>query len=290
MFIVENYFLAIVFCLVTMLCWGSWANTQKLVQKEWRFELFYWDYVLGILLISIIGAMTMGSHGEFGRPFLADIAQVKQSNVVSAFVGGIIFNLANILLTAAIAGAGMAVAFPVGIGLALIIGVVINYLIMSKGNPTLIFIGVFLVTLAIIFNAIAYHQNTKSSTKKSSSKWIVVSVIAGILMSAFYPFIATSMDLENFITPEAGKMTPYTAFVVFAIGIFCSNLLFNTILMKKPLEGNPIKYSEYFKGRIRVHSVGILGGVSGESGIYSTSSQREKQDPPSPMVLVKELH
>lgn len=260
MFIVESYPLAIVFCLITMLCWGSWANTQKLVQKEWRFELFYWDYVLGILFISLIGAFTMGSHGEFGRPFMVDIAQAEQGNIISALVGGVIFNLANILFTAAIAGAGMAVAFPLGIGLALIIGVIINYMMMSKGNPMLLFLGVALVTLAIIFNAIAYHRHSGGSEKKSTSKWIIVSIIAGVLMSVFYPFIAASMDLENFITLAAGKMTPYTAFVVFAVGIFISNFLFNSILMKRPLEGKPIKYSEYFKGKISVHFVGICGG------------------------------
>src|SRR5690606_21931495 len=127
MFIVENYGLAVLFCIITMLCWGSWANTQKLVQREWRFELFYWDYVLGIFLLSLIGAFTMGSIGESGRSFVEDLVQVENANIRSAFIGGIVFNLANILLTGAIAGAGMAVAFPVGIGLALVIGVLINY-------------------------------------------------------------------------------------------------------------------------------------------------------------------
>src|SRR5690554_6747768 len=260
MFIVENYGVAVFFCIITMLCWGSWANTQKLVQKEWRFELFYWDYVLGILLISIIGAFTMGSHGEFGRPFTADISQATQGNIISAFIGGVIFNLANILLTAAIAGAGMAVAFPVGIGLALIIGVIINFMMGSKGNALFLFLGVALVRAAIIFHAICYRRHAGGTDKKSISKWIVVSIIAGVLMSVFYPFIGASMDLENFINPAAGKMTPYTAFVVFAVGIFISNFLFNSILMKRPLEGEPIKYSEYFKGKISVHFVGIFGG------------------------------
>jgi len=260
MFIVESYSLAILFCLITMLCWGSWANTQKLVQKEWRFELFYWDYVLGILLISLIGAFTMGSYGEFGRSFTDDLAQAEGTNIRNAFVGGIIFNLANILLTSAIAGAGMAVAFPLGIGLALIIGVIINYLMVSKGNPILLFVGVALITIAIIFNAIAYRRHSGATEKKSTGKWIVVSIIAGILMSTFYPFIAASMDIENFFNPAVGKMTAYTAFVIFALGILVSNFLFNTILMKRPLEGLPIKYSEYFQGRIGLHFVGVLGG------------------------------
>ena len=260
MFIVENYGLAILFCIVTMLCWGSWANTQKLVQREWRFELFYWDYALGIFLLALVGAFTMGSTGESGRSFLADLAQAEGGNIRSALIGGVVFNLANILLTAAIAGAGMAVAFPVGIGLALVIGVLINYLMHAKGDPVLLFLGVGLVTLAIILNAVAYGKHSGGTGKKGVGKWIAISVIAGILMSTFYPFIAAGMDLENFVSPAAGKMTPYTAFVVFAAGIVISNVLFNTILMRRPLEGTPSSYGEYFKGRLGVHLVGVLGG------------------------------
>src|SRR5690554_430491 len=166
MFIVENYGVAVFFCIITMLCWGSWANTQKLVQKEWRFELFYWDYVIGIFLLSLLGAFTLGSMGDSGRPFLNDLAQADGANIRSAMLGGVVFNLANILLTAAIAGAGMAVAFPVGIGLALVIGVMINYLLHSKGDPLLIFVGVGLVTIAIIINAVAYGKHAGNSGLK----------------------------------------------------------------------------------------------------------------------------
>lgn len=260
MFIVENYGLAVLFCIITMLCWGSWANTQKLVQREWRFELFYWDYVWGIFLLALVGAFTMGSMGESGRPFLADLAQADSGSIRNAFTGGIVFNLANILLTAAIAGAGMAVAFPVGIGLALVIGVLINYLMHAKGDPMLLFSGVGLVTLAIVLNAVAYGKHSGSSGNTGVGKWIAISVVAGILMSTFYPFIAAGMDLENFVDPAVGKMTPYTAFVVFAVGILVSNLLFNTVLMRKPLEGAPIHYGEYFRGRFGIHLVGMLGG------------------------------
>lgn len=261
MFIVQNYSVAVLFCIITMLCWGSWANTQKLVQKEWRFELFYWDYVLGIFLLSLVGAFTLGSVGDSGRSFLDDLNQAEGANIRSALVGGIVFNLANILLTAAIAGAGMAVAFPVGIGLALVIGVIINYLLHSKGDPLLIFTGVALVTVAIILNAVAYGKQFGNSGRKGAGKWIVISVVAGILMSMFYPFIAAGMDLENFVSPAAGKMTPYTAFVVFAAGILLSNIIFNTVLMRRPLEGKPIHYREYLKGLFSVHMVGIIGGV-----------------------------
>jgi len=260
MFIVQNYSLAIVCCFITMLCWGSWANTQKLVTGKWRFELFYWDYVIGILLFSLIAALTLGSWGSSGRSFLADISQASGSNIGSAFIGGIIFNLANILLTAAIAIAGMSVAFPVGIGIALILGVIINYLGLQKGDPLLLFGGVALVMIAIILNAIAYKK-AAANVSKASTKGILLSVAAGILMSFFYRFIAVAMDLNNFVDPEPLKMTPYTAFVVFAIGIFASNFIFNTIMMKKPIEGTPTTYKDYFSGRFPLHLVGILGGA-----------------------------
>ena len=233
MFIVESYTLAVVFCFITMICWGSWANTQKLVTGKWRFELFYWDYVIGILLFSLIAAFTLGSTGDQGRSFLDDISQASIANLGSAFLGGIIFNLANILLVSAIAIAGMSVAFPVGIGIALVLGVIVNYAAVQKGDPVLLFAGVILVSLAIILNAIAYKKQA-AVAKKPGTKGILLSVLAGVLMSFFYRFIAASMDLNNFESPEPEKMTPYSAFVVFALGIFISNFLFNTIMMRRP--------------------------------------------------------
>lgn len=260
MFIVESYAVAVFFCIITMLCWGSWANTQKLVHGKWRFELFYWDYVIGIFLVSLLGAFTLGSYGEQGRSFVPDLLQATTSNIGSAFIGGIVFNLANILLTAAIAIAGMSVAFPVGIGIALVWGVLMNYFLVARGNPMLLFAGVLLVTVAIILNAMAY-RSAAAQKKTAGAKGIILSVIAGVLMSFFYRFIAVAMDLNNFVDPEPGKMTPYTAFVIFAAGILVSNVLFNTVMMKRPLEGERLTYADYFKGGWRVHAVGLLGGA-----------------------------
>src|SRR5215831_11043720 len=141
MFIIHDYTVAVIFCLITMLCWGSWANTQKLAGKTWRFELFYWDYVIGILIFSLVMALTLGSYGDKGRSFINDLQQASFSNILSAIIGGIIFNAANILLCAAIAIAGMAVAFPVGIGIALVLGVIVNYMGAQKGDPVLLFAG-----------------------------------------------------------------------------------------------------------------------------------------------------
>ncbi len=260
MYIVSSYSFAIFLCFITMLCWGSWGNTQKLAGKTWRYELFYWDYVIGVLLLALIFAFTMGSFGENGRSFVPDLKQADWSNIGSAFLGGIIFNASNILLSAAIAIAGMAVAFPVGVGLALVLGVIINYLGSQKGDPVFLFLGVGLITIAIVLNALAYKK-ASSGNQTVTTKGIFIAVLAGVLMSFFYRFVAASMDLDNFATPAAGKMTPYTAMVVFALGVFISNFLFNTILMRKPLSGEPVTYKTYFKGRFLVHGVGILGGI-----------------------------
>ncbi|MBA7570397.1 hypothetical protein ES708_12147 [subsurface metagenome] len=260
MFIVSSYSLAIVFCFITMLCWGSWANTQKLAGKTWRYELFYWDYVTGILILSLIFAFTLGSIGEDGRGFISDLAQADTGNIGSAFLGGIVFNAANILLSTAIAIAGMSVAFPVGIGLALVLGVIINYLGSQKGDPLFLFLGVGLIMIAIVINAVAYRK-ASADNKKVSTKGILISILAGVLMSFFYRFIAASMDLDNFISPAAGKMTPYTAVFIFSLGIFVSNFLFNTLLMKKPISGAPTNYRAYFKGKPSIHLVGVLGGI-----------------------------
>ena len=260
MFIVQSYSLAILFCVVTMFCWGSWGNTQKLAAKTWRYEFFYWDYVIGVLLFSVISAFTLGSIGAEGRSFLPDLQQADWSNIGSAFLGGIIFNAANILLAAAISICGMSVAFPVGIGLALVLGVLINYFGAAKGDPLYIFVGVAFIAVAIVLNGVAYKKALVGA-KKVSMKGILVSISAGVIMAFFYRFIAASMDLDNFANPAVGKLTPYTAVFIFALGIFASNFLFNTIAMKKPVEGEPVSIKGYFKGRPVTHMVGLLGGI-----------------------------
>ena len=259
MFILENYSTAVFFCIITMLCWGSWANTQKLAAKSWRFELFYWDYVLGILILTLIFAFTLGSNGSAGRGFIEDVSQAGNDNLLSAVIGGIIFNAANILLVAAIAIAGMSVAFPVGIGIALVLGVIVNYIDAPQGNATMLFGGVALIAIAIILNARAYKKMSASNASPST-KGLVLSVVAGLLMGFFYRFVAKAM-FSDFTIPEAGKLSPYTAMVFFAIGILLSNFIFNTYIMKKPFVGAPVSFGQYFKGGFRNHFTGILGGI-----------------------------
>ncbi len=260
MVVIQSYFVAVLLCVITMLCWGSWANTQKLASKKWAFQLFYWDYALGVLILSLILAFTMGSTGEEGRSFLSDLAQADGKALGSALLGGVVFNIANILIVVAINIAGMAVAFPIGIGLALVIGVVLNYVATPIGHPVFLFAGVVLVALAIILDAVAYRKSSAGKIS-TTTKGIIISILGGILMGFFYRFVAASMATD-FVDPQPGKLTPYTASVVFAVGLLLSNFVWNTFFMYKPISGERATYSDYFKkGNVRLHMIGILGGI-----------------------------
>jgi len=259
MFVVHSYTLAVVLCVLTMFCWGSWANSRKLARADWRFELFYWDYSLGVLLLTVVLGLTLGSTGTEGRAFLADLSQASGGSVASALLGGAIFNLANILLVAAIDVAGMAVAFPVGIGLALLIGVIVNYLAAPVGNGWLLAIGVGLVTLAIILDALAYRR-LSAGTAGVTTRGLVLSVACGIFMGLFYRFVAAAM-YESPALATAGKMGPYAAVFVFAVGVFLSSFVWNTLAMRRPIAGPPVSFADYFRGGLPEHLTGIFGGV-----------------------------
>jgi glucose uptake protein len=231
-----------------------------MASKSWSFPLFYWDYSIGVVLLSLIFGLTLGSSGLEGRSFIDDIFQGNSTSFLSAFLGGVVFNIANLLIVAAISIAGMAVAFPIGIGIALVLGVTINYMATPIGDPILLFAGVFVVVVAIIIDALAYNRLT-SNNYKSSSKGIVISIIGGILMGFFYRFVAYSMSAD-FKNPEEGLFTPYASVFIFSLGIFLSNFLWNTYFMYKPIQGEKVSYLDYFtKGTTKLHLIGIFGGV-----------------------------
>lgn len=262
MVIIHSYSIAVPMIIVTMLCWGSWANTQKLASKEWAFPLFYWDYAFGVVLFSLLLGLTMGSTGSEGQSFLANLQQAGSGMILSALIGGAIFNIANLLLVAAIDIAGLAVAFPVGIGLALVLGVIDNYLKKPVGDVTLLILGVALVVVAIIINAISYKKLQSGEKNSALVKGISLSIACGILMGAFYGFVAQTLPAD-FSQPEPGMLTPYTAVFVFSLGVLLSNFLFNTFFMYKPVSGgDPVSYSDYFRlGTPKLHLIGILGGM-----------------------------
>ena len=270
MFILSNYGTAVLFCFITMLCWGSWANTQKLSKQSAPFQIFYWDYALGVFALMCLAAFTLGSHGELGRPFLVDLAQASPTYIGLALFAGVIFNLANLLLVAVIDLAGMAVAFPITVGIALVLGVVVNYIAAPIGNAFLLAIGVFLIVAAILISAALYrkmqqHKAHNSKEKSpSQTKVLVISITSGVLMGSFYRFIIASLGTPHglsFEHPEPTFLTPYTAMLFFSVGLLLSNFIFNTWMMKHPFTGSPIPAKTYWKQSLGFHGTGVLGGM-----------------------------
>lgn len=273
MILPHTYLATLLVVFFSMLCWGSWANTQKMSGK-WRFELFYFDYAFGVLLMAVICAFTLGSLGYDGFSFMDDMMNAGKRYVAMGFGAGMIFNLANMLLVAAIAVAGLAVAFPVGIGLALIIGVIWNYMIRPQGNAFLLFAGCALVVGAIIVDAIAYRAmellraeqqaqtgKTKSTRKKVSLKGVFLSLASGVLMGSFYPLVVMAKSSEWGGTAGENGLGPYAIGLVFALGVFLSTFVFNLFFMNLPVEGEPLEFPDYFKGLPRHHLLGVVGGV-----------------------------
>lgn len=248
----ETYAVALTFMVVSMLCWGSWANTLKLC-PGYRFQVFYWDYVIGLFVGALAWGVTLGSSGTTGQAFFADLAQADSHHIVLALAGGIIFNVANLLLVAAIEIAGLAVAFPVGIGLALVVGAVSSYAIAPAGNPALLFGGIVVVVAAIVLDAAAYRM--REQQKSVSTRGVVLSLVSGVLMGTFYPFVARSMSGEH-------APGPYAASFWFVVGVAICSVAMNTILMRKPLDGRePVSFAAYVQARPAWHLWGIVGGA-----------------------------
>jgi glucose uptake protein len=248
----HTYLAALVLMLFSMLCWGSWANTQK-IDKTWRFELYYWDYIWGLLASALLFGLTFGNKNPASADsFFRNLSTASTRSLLEAFFGGVIFNLGNLLLVAAISVAGMAVAFPIGAGLALVIGAVINYVISPKGNPILLFGGIALICIAILLDAMAYRG--LSGGAKASTKGIGLSLACGVAVGLFYPFVAKALTGPN-------HLGPYTVYFVFALGAAISNFPMNYGLMRRPVSGEPLRMKDYFKGQAKLHAWGILGGA-----------------------------
>ncbi len=257
MFVVNSLPVAILFCVVTMLGWGSWANTQKLAGKEkWPFELFYWDYAIGVFLFSIVFALTLGSTGSAGAAAAGNLRAADFTFVLPALISGTIFNLSNLMLVVAIDAAGMSVAFPVGVGLALVIGTVESYLENPKGNAGLLAAGVALIVFAMIMSALAHRRLPRAEARKPL-RGLIFSVLAGCIMGLFYPQLMRAIS-PGFNTEiiRPGMLTPYVALVFFGLGVLVSNLVWNTLFMRV----GHVTYGDYFRGGGRLHAIGILGG------------------------------
>jgi glucose uptake protein len=249
----ETYAITLSFMLASMLCWGSWANSVKFA-PGYRFQLFYWNYVVGLVIGVLAWGISLGSLGATGRPFLTDFLHADASHIGLAIVGGVIFNVANLLLVAAIEIAGLAVAFPVGIGIALIVGAVSSYLISPKGNALLLFGGIALVLAAIVCDAIAYRER-EHEKPAMSRRGLIIGVISGVLMGSFYPFVAKAMAGSD-------APGPYAVAAFFVLGVAVCSLPVNYILMRRPLDSKEaVAMRGYIEAPWRWHAWGIAGGV-----------------------------
>lgn len=253
MFQPQTYTMALLLMLLSMFCWGSWANTMKAC-PGYRFQLFYWDYVLGLLAGALLWGLTLGSLGGNGTPFFPNLLQADAAHLLLAVAGGAIFNVANLLLVAAIDIAGLAVAFPIGIGLALVVGAVSSYILTPSGNPRVLFAGIALVCAAIVLDAMAYRMR-EAGSKALSLRGVVISLIAGLLMGSFYPFVSKAMSGEH-------ALGPYAIALIFAVGVAICAVPVNLLLMHKPLDGSaPVAMANYGRARRVWHLWGLLGGV-----------------------------
>ena len=249
----QTYAIALSFMVISMLCWGSWANTIKLC-PQFRFQLFYWDYVIGLILGTLIWGFTLGSLGLTGLPFLQDVSRSDLHHIGLALIGGVIFNVANLLLVAAIEIAGLAVAFPVGIGVALVVGAVSSYVLSPAGNPLMLFGGIALVVAAIVLDAAAYRLR-EAERQKISVNGVVLSLVAGLLMGCFYPFVSRAMA-------GVAAPGPYATSFFFSLGVGACALIANTLLMRHPLDGKPpVSITGYAAAPGIWHLWGVVGGV-----------------------------
>lgn len=274
MIAIQSYAIAVLLCVLTMICWGSWANTQKLAARSWRFELYYWDFTAGLLLTSLLAALTLGSMGATGRPFLADLAQARLSSIGWALLGGVVWNLGNLLLVAAIAVAGMAIGFPIGGGIAWVLGIVFSFALVvleghvNPGNSHLLFAGSAVIVLAILLSMMAYSR-LAGAVRKPGAKGILLSVCAGLLIAFFYSLVVKSID-PHFVSGGSGNLMPLTAALFFSLGAFLSTFLFNPFFMHRPVEGSAVRFSDYWTGNMTTHFTGILGGAIWAVGITSS--------------------
>jgi len=258
MFTVNSTPAAIFLCLLTMVGWGSWANTQKLAGRErWPFELYYWDYAIGVALTGFLFCITLGAFGSSGMPAFANLHTASGYAEWRAVGSGALFNLANILLVAAIDAAGMSVAFPVGIGLALVIGTALSYAAVPKGNPALLTGGVIAILAAMVVSALAHARLPREGSGRKRSG-LLFAIAAGLLMGFFYPQLMKSISPNFNSQPiEPGMLTPYTALLFFGLGVLVSSVPINGWFMRS--RGS--RFADFRNARPSLHLPGILGGV-----------------------------
>ncbi|HUQ92863.1 MAG TPA: hypothetical protein VM120_14375 [Bryobacteraceae bacterium] len=259
MILPTTYWAALLLAVLSMILWGSWANTFKSSAGKWRFELFYFDFAFGMVVAASLAAITLGQFG-MELSFIDNLVVTGKRQIGYAMLAGGVFNLANMLLLAAISLSGMAVVFPIAVGLGLVISVMFSLFLNPQGNPVFLFGGVALVALAMVFDALAFHTYSRAQAQltgrkaRPSAKVVVVSLISGALMGLFHPLIELSQSGDI-------GLGPYAVAFAFSVGVFFSTFILNIYFMNLPVHGKAIEFAQYFKGTARQHVSGVLGGV-----------------------------
>jgi glucose uptake protein len=264
MILPQTYVGTLIVMILSLLCVGLWANTYKLAGKL-RFELYYFDFVIGLAFAAVIYAFTFGNLGFDGFSFVDDLMQAHKRQWMQAFGAGVIFNLANMLLVAAISVSGMAVAIPVGLGFTLVVGVLLGQMGHRTSNPLVLSLGCVLVMAAIVVDALAYNSlmearraaRSKPGQKARSAgaiKGLVLSVAGGLLMTAIYPLLTGAR------VGDVG-LGPYSTIFLFGAGTFLSTFVFSLFFMNLPVAGEPLEIMDYFKIAAKRHLLGLLGGI-----------------------------
>lgn len=298
MILPSSPFVCFLLILFGVVCWGSWVNTFKLGGK-WRFELYYFDFAVGMLLAATVSAFTLGSLGFDGFLFMDDILQTGKRNLATAVVAGMIFNLGNMLLLGGVSIVGMSAALPMGLGLAALSAIAAGYVLHPSGNAVFLFGGAAVVTAAAVFFAISsqryqallLEERAKAGLLKTSKlvvspKAVIASMAGGGILGISFPLL----DLARTYGPTMG---PYAASFMFAMGVFLSTFVLNLFFMNLPLQGAPVEIRDYFiKGSVKSHLLGLGGGIIWHLGLLSiaVAAAAEPAYRTSPSVLVSLPH
>ncbi len=270
----------LILLIVGMIGWGLWANLFKAAGSKWRFELFYFDFAIGVFLAATIIALTAGSLGFDGFSFRDDLQLAGKRQEVFAFAAGVVFNLGNMLLLAGVSVAGMSVAFPAGMGCGLVVAALWNWSLNAAGNLSLLLIGALALAAAVVFDVLAFKTLTalrlkaqaekaqaegtvvKPRRRKSSLKGVILSLAGGVMLGSFYPLVQLGSAGEN-------GLGPYSSGFLFSVGILFSTFVFNLFFMNLPVQGKPIEIAEYFRATLRRHALGIAGGIVWYAGLIA---------------------
>jgi len=297
MTLATTYGAALCLAIFSLLCLGSWANSLKLAGR-WRFELFYFDFSFGLAATSLVLAFTAGSLGYDSFTFMDDVMRASKHSWAYAFGAGLIFNLGNMLLIAGMSLVGMSIAFPIGLGIAIVLGALVAHVVNSQGHPVLVFTGVAVVLVAVLVCAFGYRslahlreiEKMKAGqhrTLRPSVSWkgVLLSVGGGILLGSFTPLLDMARD------PDIG-LGPYALGVIFCLGMAFSTIVYNLYFMNLPVKGKPVEILAYFQGTIRQHLFGVLGGAVWSLGAIAAMivSSSPKETIPGPALSYALAH